>query len=221
MAASFYNALVGSVHQPHPRRRIPHLTAGLPTRPSHQAPHLNPGPFGSAMTSPPGALARPNGSPEPRLVHDDRFRHQHDNSIQQRYPLRGAAFNGGVFGGYWGIGTNGFSLYEELCYPSAPRPRHHTPGRLALDQELVRRQFLLNLMGGGWLVRAAFVNNTNSAFAPRKVYFTDYGLHCPNGLKPSPMQMARPNPSTLRGSMYSWTSRRVPASDQRLRRRGH
>jgi len=99
------------------------------------------------------------------------------NSINNATLLSLNLFNAGVFDGYWGIGTNPFSLYNEFVIPPPLTPAELVTTR---DGALFFQQLVLavnglsytNVIGdaSNFLVSAVFVNNTNSAFAP-KVYF--------------------------------------------------
>jgi hypothetical protein len=101
------------------------------------------------------------------------------NSINNVTLYSAYEFNAGIFDGYWGIGTNVFSLYDYLNYPPQFTPEHEVTTR---DYNLFFQQLQLNangltywnVLGSGsnFLYTAAFVNNTNSAYAP-KVYFLE------------------------------------------------
>ncbi len=88
-------------------------------------------------------------------------------------------FNAGIFDGYWAVGTNGFDLYDQFVIPPPQTPFHLVTTRdyAQYDQELTLAANGLsytNVIGdaSSCLVEAVFVNNTNSAYAP-KVYFLD------------------------------------------------
>jgi hypothetical protein len=100
------------------------------------------------------------------------------NSVNNVTLASSSLFNAGVFDGYWGIGTNLFSLYDQFVMQNPPTTPFHvvTPRDYTqFDQELTLAADGLSYWdvtsaGNTFLIQAAFVNNTNSAFAP-KVYF--------------------------------------------------
>ncbi|MGA2865983.1 MAG: immunoglobulin domain-containing protein [Verrucomicrobiota bacterium] len=101
------------------------------------------------------------------------------NSVNGISLLTGIFLNGGIFDGYWGMGTDLFNPYFEFIQPPPRTPPHVVTTRdyNMFVQELVLAPDGLSYLDDIYLgpsnrlVRALFLNNTNAAFAP-KVYFT-------------------------------------------------
>ena len=105
------------------------------------------------------------------------------NSVNYLTLLTSTFLNAGIFDGYWGMGTDLFNPYFDFIIPPPATPAHVVTTR---DYNMFMQQ--LALPPGGlsyldvsplgpsnnfFLVRALFLNNTNTAFAP-KVYFTPF-----------------------------------------------
>jgi hypothetical protein len=92
-----------------------------------------------------------------------------------------SSFNGGIFDGFWGLGTNGFDLNAQFGFSPQATPPFPVTTR---DYKLMFEELVLAANGlsywdvtpdwvgntNTFLESAVFVNNTNSAFAP-KVFF--------------------------------------------------
>ena len=103
------------------------------------------------------------------------------NAISRVNLLRTSLLNAGVFDGYWGFGTNGFDLDAQFGFSPQSTPPHlvTTRNNLLFDQVLTLAANGLSYwdVNPNWLANsnttlysAAFVNNTNSAYAPQ-VFF--------------------------------------------------
>ncbi len=128
------------------------------------------------------------------------------NSINNVTLLTSFLFNGGIFDGYWAIGTNVFSLYDQFVLPPPVTPPHLVTTRdyNVFDQELMLAANGLSywdvtaeVTGAGssttWCKPPSSTTRT-PAMPPR--FISSAAIRSSSGPKPSPMPTALPKAST-------------------------